>query len=185
MVHGLHNIKGDPAQDTRETAASGEYLHEQNAVSWRGSMRKTLVFLVVVGLVGAMFAGAADAGKKKKKKKRVERTVEVTYEGLAIGVGGVTGVCGTCTSVGTGPKDLFMSVKVEDDLNPGAGVRFSYDSDGDGTNDTGFNICGETSEPISLPGSVELTLFNYATYVDCPAGAAISGTAIVTFSNLP
>jgi hypothetical protein len=149
-------------------------------------MRKSLVILVLAGLVaGALIAGPAEAAKKKKKAKRIERTVEVPYEGLAIGVGGVTGACLTCTSVATGPDDLFMSVKVEDNVNPGAGVRFSYDSDGDGTNDTGFNVCGETSEPISLPGSVELTLFNYATYVDCPGGAAVQGKAVITFSNLP
>ena len=150
-------------------------------------MKRTLTILVTVGLVaGALFAGPAEAGKKKKKKvKRVERKVEVVYEGLAAGIGGVTGVCVTCTSVATGADDLFMSVEVQDDLNPGAGVRFSYDSDGDGTNDTGFNVCGATTDPLQLPGSVQLTMFNYATYVDCPAGAAISGKAIVTFSNLP
>ena len=150
-------------------------------------MRKSAVILVLAALVAAAsFAGPAEAGKKKKKKpKRVERTVEVVYEGAAVGVGGVTGVCATCTSVATGPDEIFMSVKVEDNINPGAGIRFSWDTDGDGTNDTGFNVCGETSEPISLPGGVELTAFNYLTYVDCPAGAAISGTAIVTLSNMP
>lgn len=149
-------------------------------------MRKSAVILVLVALVAAAsFAGPAEAGKKKKKPKRVERTVEVTYEGLAVGVGGVTGVCATCSSVATGPDEIFMTVKVEDDVNPDAGIRFSYDSDGDGTNDTGFNICGETSEPISLPGGVELTMFNYPTYVDCPAGFALSGKAIVTLSNMP
>jgi len=148
-------------------------------------MRKSMVILALAALVAASFAGPVDAAKKKKRPKRVERTVEVPYEGAAIGVGGVTGVCATCTSVVTGPGEIFMSVKVEDDVNPGAGIRFSYDSDGDGSNDTGFNVCGETSEPVSVPAGVELTMFNYLTYVDCPAGAAISGTAIVTLSNMP
>lgn len=50
-------------------------------------MRKSAVILVLVALVAAAsFAGPAEAGKKKKKPKRVERTVEVTYEGLAVGV---------------------------------------------------------------------------------------------------
>ncbi len=148
-------------------------------------MRKSAVILVLAALVAASFAGPAEAGKKKKKPKRVERTVEVAYEGLAVGVGGVTGACLTCSSVVTGPDEIFMTVKVEDDVNPGAGVRFSYDTNGDGTNDTGFNVCGETTEPISLPGGVDLTLFNYPTYVDCPAGFALSGKAIVTLSNMP
>lgn len=148
-------------------------------------MRKSAVILVLVALVAAAsLAGPAEAGKKKKPK-RVERTVEVVYEGAAVGIGGVTGVCATCTSLATGADELFMSVKIEDDVNPGAGLRFSWDTDGDGTNDTGFNVCGETTEPISLPGAVELTVFNYLTYVDCPAGAALSGTATVTLSNMP
>ena len=148
-------------------------------------MKKTLIVALAVGLLAGAIAGPAEAKKKKKKPKRIERTVEVAYEGLAIGVGGAAGTCVTCVALPTGAQDLFMSVVVEDDVNPGAGLRFSWDTDGDGTNDTGFNVCGATDEPLALPGSVEITIFNYATYVDCPGGAAVSGTAVVTLSNMP
>lgn len=150
-------------------------------------MRKSIVVLLTFGLVVGALAVPADAGKKKKKKpKRIERTIEVRYENPAFGSPNAGGACFGCPSFATAKNEVFMSIEVTDDVNPGAGSRFSWDTDGDGRNDTGFYVCGKTDEAVAIPGGVEITAFPYPVGTpDCPAAGAFSGTIKATFSNLP
>lgn len=147
-------------------------------------MKRIIVLALTAGLiVGGL--STADA-KKKKKPKRVERTMEYTYDQPSIGSPGVTGVT-LNPAIATGPDDLYVMVEQTDAVSPSPSVRFSWDTDGDGTNDTGITICGgKTDEPVALPGSVELGVFTYILPgPDCPTGFSTTGSITLTFSNMP
>lgn len=146
-------------------------------------MRRTLILILALGLVAGSIATAEAA--KKKKPKRVERSLEYTYQ-ASFGSPGVTGVT-LNPGIATGPDDLFVMIETTDDVSPVPSVRFSWDSDGDGSNDTGVNICGgKTEEPVPLPGSVELGVFTYILPgPGCPNGFSTNGTIKITFSNMP
>ena len=148
-------------------------------------MKRTLILMMVIGLVVGSVA-TAEAGKKKRKPKRVERTLEYRYDQPSIGAPGAGGVT-VNPGIATGPDDLFVSIETTDDVSPSPSVRFSWDTDGDGQNDTGVTICGGvTEEPVPLPGSVELGVFTYILPgPDCPTGFSTTGTIKVTFSNMP
>lgn len=148
-------------------------------------VKRTIAVALAVGmLAGAFSAAPAEAGKKKKK--RVERTVEARYENPAIGSSDIGGLCVGCASFATGPKDLYAMVEITDDASPTAGISFSWDTDGDGISDTGFEVCGKTEEPVPLPGSVTINAFAWVLPgTACPNGISTSGSIKVTFSNLP
>lgn len=150
-------------------------------------MRRTLILVLALALVAGAIAGPAAAGKKKKKKaKRTERTVSIRYDNPAIGspgVGGVTTIPGTANA----PGEIYMHVNQKDDVSPLPFVRVSWDTDGDGTNDTGVTICGgKTTEPIQMPGGVSMSIFPYAAPgPQCPTGFNTTGVVELTFSNMP
>ncbi len=150
-------------------------------------MKKTIVTLVTVGLVAGAFALPADAKKKKKKPVRVERVQESRYEFPAgIGSSSTGGGCLGCPSFPTGPGETFVKVEVTDDLTPKAGVSFSWDTDGDGISDTGFEVCGATDGWLEVPEGVTMTAFPWVLPgADCPDGSSTSGTIKVTFSSSP
>jgi hypothetical protein len=120
-------------------------------------MKKTLVLMLVAGLVVASMVGVADA---KKKKKRVERKVELAYQAPSPGISGVVGACLTvlgvegtaCIDVPTAGNEAFASVKVTDAT--GRPVPFDLAQDSD-PNNTGLEIfgsgCGETENPAGFP----------------------------------
>jgi hypothetical protein len=151
-------------------------------------MKKALIFALVIGLIAGSMAAPATAKKKKKKKPvKVERVMEARYE-FPAGIGSSTsgGACSGCPSFPNTDKERYVMVEVTDDLTPKAGVSFSWDTDGDGISDTGFEVCGATEEPIEIPPSVGMNAFPWiAPGADCPDGASTSGTIKVTFSNLP
>lgn len=149
-------------------------------------MKRLFVLLLVMGLIVGGLTTAEAAKKKKKKPKRVERELEYRYDQPAIGSPGLTGVT-LNPSIATGPEEYFMTVEQTDDVSPSPSVRFSWDTDGDGRNDTGFTICGgKTEEPVEIPGGVELGVFTYILPgPQCPNGFSTTGTLKITFSNLP
>jgi hypothetical protein len=154
----------------------------------RKAMKKTLVLLVALGLIAGSFAAPATAKKKKKKKPvRVERVVEARYEFPAgIGSSSIGGACSGCPAFPNSPDELYVAVEVTDDASPTAGVSFSWDTDGDGVSDTGFEVCGATDGFIEIPSSVSITAFPWILPgADCPDGVSTSGTIKVTFSNMP
>jgi hypothetical protein len=150
-------------------------------------MRRTVTALLVLGLIAGSLAAPAEAGKKKKKKpKKTTRTLEVRYDNPAIGSPGIGGFT-TTPGVTTAPKEVFVSVEQTDDISPLPFVRLAWDTDGDGTNDTGFTVCGgKTEEPAPIPGGIELNIFPYvAPGPQCPTGFNTAGTIKFTFSNRP
>lgn len=152
-------------------------------------MKRTIVLLLVLGLVAGALAVPAAAGKKKKKSKKpkkIERSVTVPYDTPAVGSPGVGGVS-TLTGIANSPEEVYLSVSQTDDVSPLPFVRVSWDTDGDGTNDTGVTVCGGTTEePIEIPGGISMSLYPYVLPgPDCPTGFNTTGTVELTFSNMP
>ena len=148
-------------------------------------MKKTLLVALALSLVAGALAMPAQAKKKKKKPVKVERVQEARYENPAIGTAGV-GACAGCPAFATGPGERYISVEVTDDALPIGSVNLSWDTDGDGTADTGVTVCGATEEPVEIPEGVSMTGFVFAVAgPECPGGGATSGTIKVTFSNMP
>ena len=148
-------------------------------------MKKTLIVALALSLVAGALAMPASAKKKKKKPVRVERVQESRYENPAIGTGGV-GACSGCPAVASGPGERYISVEITDDALPIAGVDLSWDTDGDGTADTGITVCNATEEPVEIPEGVSMTGFAFVIAgPECPGGGATTGSIKVTFSNMP
>ncbi|HWC14692.1 MAG TPA: hypothetical protein VG929_08855 [Actinomycetota bacterium] len=149
-------------------------------------MKKLLVLLMVLGLIAGSIA-TAEAGKKKKKKAPAPRVMEVRYENPAIGINGVGGVCSGCPQIAVGAEERFISVEVKDDVSPVPAMRFSWDTDGDGRNDTGVVVCGsKTDAPLEVPPGVSMTAFPYLLPGPaCPTGFAVSGSIKITFTATP
>lgn len=145
-------------------------------------MKKTVTSLVILGLAFGALVAPAEAGKKAAK-----RTMEVRYENPAIGSAATGGACLGCPTLPVGPKERFVSIEITDDVNPGAGVRFRWDNNGDGTSDGGFYVCGKTTAPLEIPSGVTLDAFPYigGGGPECPAGSATTGTIKATFSAKP
>ena len=149
-----------------------------------GAMKRILVLMMISSLVlGAVTT--AEAGKKKKKPK--PRTIELRYENPAVGSPGVGGVCSGCPEIVVGSNEYFVSVVIEDDFSPAPAMRFSWDTDGDGRNDTGFTVCGaETAEPVAIPPGITMNAFPYILPGPaCPTGFAVAGTIKLTFTSAP
>ena len=154
-------------------------------------MRKSIVVLLILGLVASLAVAPAQAKKKKAKT----RAVEYTYQAPSPGISGVVGACMTVAGVeGTACQDFptmanesFVKVVVEDAT--GLPTNFDVAQDLDGPEVPGLNIvasgCGESAEPIPVePGlAVRVTVVALGG-PDCP-GVATTGTVQATFSNLP
>lgn len=144
-------------------------------------------FLVLFMILGLIVGSIATAEAKKKKPKRVERVAEARYEApAAIGMGDAGGACVGCPSLPNGAGETWMKVEVVDDVLPIAGVELSPgDLDGDGFQDPGWFICGE-SEWIQVPEGVAMQSFPWAVSgTECPGGGATSGTIKITYSSSP
>lgn len=133
--------------------------------------------------------------KKKCKKKDSEefipgRVVEIQYTGSAIGSPDTP-----ATVYPTGPlfpvnfvpalDEVLVTIEIVDDVSPNASAGFSYDSDGDGLNDTGFDVCGSTPEPVEVIPGTQYNIFPYLLpSTGCTDAVATSGTIIVTFNKV-
>ncbi|MGH2730472.1 MAG: hypothetical protein ACRDJI_07660 [Actinomycetota bacterium] len=140
--------------------------------------------ILVLGLVAGSLV--APAAAKKKKPKKVERALEVRYDQPAVGSPGVGGVT-VQPSITSGVSEVYIAVEQTDDVSPLPFVRLAWDTDGDGTNDTGFTVCGgKTEEPMPIPGGTEISVFPYiAPGPQCATGFNTTGKIVFTFSNLP
>lgn len=153
-----------------------------------------------------------DEGKKKCKKKDKDsdsgepsdeepdeetpeggfaagRVVEITYTGSAIGSADTPAIypTGPLFPVNFIPAggEVLATIEIVDDASPNASAGFSYDSDGDGLNDTGFSVCGSTPEPVEVIPGTQYNIFPYLLpSTGCTDGVATSGTIIVTFNKV-
>lgn len=167
-------------------------------------MKKSLISLLVLGLLAGSLVGTAEAKKKHKKPPapaRVERVVEVKYQMPPIGVSGpsqvgAAGICpldldnpGNCVETPTTGDDMFVKVEVDDAAGQKvAGFLSQGDTNGDGVSDGYGTFCGSSADPIPVaaPG-VPLRVSFYAGVCDDNATPSLptTGTIKLTFSNLP
>ena len=145
-------------------------------------MRKIITVALSAALVvGAFGVPAAEAGKKKKSKPRVATAV---YDNPSIGSSDVGGLGIGIPSFGTAASENFMTVKITDSTGLPVPASVSWDTDGDGISDTGFEMCGETEEPMPIEGGNTINVFVWALpSTTCPVGTATRGTVEVTFSK--
>ena len=155
-------------------------------------------FAATADLQDSKVAAAAEKCKKKNKKKcpkPVEegfvpgRVVELTYEGPAIGGADTPAIniFGALAPVNfiPGPGETQALIEIVDNYSPKASAGFSYDSDGDGLNDTGIDVCGETPEPVEMLEGTQYNVFPYLLpSTSCTDGVATSGKIIVTFNKV-
>ncbi|MGH2753263.1 MAG: hypothetical protein ACRDLB_02415 [Actinomycetota bacterium] len=133
--------------------------------------------------------------KKGKKCKPVEegfvpgRVLELRYESSAIGSQDTPAIYpgGPLFPVNFVPgigEEMAM-IEVIDDFTPNASLGFSWDSDGDGLNDMGFDVCGKTEEPVAIEPGTQYNGFPYLLpSTTCSDAVATSGTIIITFNEV-
>ena len=133
--------------------------------------------------------------KNKKKCKKAStgfvpgRELELTYMGPAIGGADTPALnpWGLIAPVNfiPGAGETQAMIEIIDDLTPTASAGFSFDSDGDGLNDTTLDVCGETPEPVEVLPGMQYNVFPYLLpSTGCTDGIATSGTIIVTFNEV-
>ncbi len=157
-------------------------------------MKRTVVVLLVLGLLAGMTAAPAEAKKKKKKKpKRIERVVEIPYENPGIGVAPLGGYPVTFPSsgdIGLAAEELFFKIEVEDASGQNVwGFISQGDIDGNGVNDDGYgNFCGKHEEfqSIAQPGAPIIGIYAFSGLCDNGSPSVMTrGVVKITLSNLP
>jgi hypothetical protein len=144
---------------------------------------KKLVAVLVMITIAAAFVAVPTAQAAKKKAPQA-RKMKIRYENPAIGTAGAAG-CAGCPSVASGKGERFVKVEIVDDVSPIGYVDISYDTDGDGVNDTGITVCGSTEEAVEIPESTSFVIFPYVIPSPFCVGSSTAGTVKLTFSKLP
>ena len=144
-------------------------------------MRKIMTLVLSAALVaGAFGAPAAEAGKKKAKP----REATGAYANPAFGSSDAGGGCLGCPSFGTSTNENFVMVEFTDATGLPVPASVSWDTDGDGISDTGFEVCGTTPEPVPIDGGQTLNVFPWVLPSStCPTGTATEGTVKMTFTK--
>ena len=154
-------------------------------------MKRTLILMMVIGLVFGSIA-TAEAGKKKKKPAapvKTERTAQGSYTStLVIAAGNCTQMDAiNCPRIPSGSGETYLTAKITDANGLAVPVAVKADLDGDNATETLYGtFCGETSEPMLIDEGVEVTFWvgispDTAALV-CPP--ATTGTVDVKFSNM-
>jgi hypothetical protein len=156
-------------------------------------MKRSIVVILMMGLLaGSVLAAPAEA---KKKKKRVTREMEVPYSAPGFGTASASVGCspalGSCGNFAVGTNDKYLTVELIDQTGTPTAFSVAQDTEpGDATNTIETNhgtFCGTTGdEPIALVPGAEITVFIWA-WGDaaCPTGVGTTGTVKAVFSNLP
>jgi hypothetical protein len=155
-------------------------------------MKKSIVALLVLGLIFGSLVGSAEAKKKKKTKAPVKVTREV--QGTYVAPGGAAGNCTQtdgvgCMTIPSGAGEQYLSAKVTDAHGQPVAVAIKADLDGNGSTETLYGtFCGETAEPIQIQEGVEIIFWVGITPdtapIGCAPGEATNGTLDVTYSNM-
>jgi hypothetical protein len=152
-------------------------------------MKRSIVTLLVLGLIFGALVGAAEA-KKKKAKPRV---IEYHYQVPSPAVSGVAGFCLAgngvetgCNEIATSTREAYASVAVTDASGQPTNWYLAQDTD---TSNTGLEIfasgCGETAAPVPITPGLALRVQVAAVGgPDCP-GVATTGDVTVTLSAKP
>ena len=153
-------------------------------------MKRSLIVLMVLGLLAATVVTAEAKGAGRK---RVERTVEGSYGPFPAPVTGCNEPLGmfACLAVQTRPSESSFTAKVTD--VHGQPVFVEVDAFyADGSHEELGRFCGETSRPVFFSPGVHLEFFlavpNWPgeLHLECPANRVkTTGTISVTLSNLP
>jgi hypothetical protein len=143
-------------------------------------MKRFLVLFLILGLTVGSIA-TAEAGKKKKAPKPY--TMTGTYDSPAIGTAGAG--AGTPIGFTSSATNIFMSVEIADDTSPTPYGDFSWDTNGDGINDTGVTVCGTEAKDLQVPPNTQISAFMWALPSPFCPGFSTSGTITATFSATP
>lgn len=155
-------------------------------------MRKSVVVLLVLGLIFGALVGGAEA--KKKKTRKLQRVVEFNYTTASPGVSGIVGLClaalgvedSGCTDVATSTKEAYVMVEITD--ASGQPVNFDLAQDTDTSTpytDIFASGCGKTEAAIPITPGLPLRISTAtAGGPDCP-GVATTGSVKAVLSNLP
>jgi hypothetical protein len=150
-------------------------------------MRRSIVVMMVIGLLAGMVAAAPAEAKKRK----VTRKAQGTYQAPATVVGNCTQTDGIgCMTIPAGPKERYITATVTDAHGQPVVIEVTADLDGDIQTETSYgSFCGTTEDPIKIEPGVSLVFWvgraDNAAAEACLPGVATSGTLDVTFSNLP
>ena len=162
-------------------------------------MKKSIVVLLVLGLMAALAVAPAQAKKKKKPKVpvKVERVVEATYQAPGIGAtvnGAGGGICPfadpttqTCIEFPLQLGEKYVKVEITDASGGSvAGSVSQGDTDGDGIGNLYGQFCTAHPEPIAMesPSNALRVSFYAGGSPDC-VSTPTTGTIKVTFSNMP
>jgi hypothetical protein len=145
-------------------------------------MKKSMVILLVLGLVFGSLVGSAEAKKKKKAPKPY--TITATYDQPAIGTAGA-GVTLNAPSFVSSSTNIYLDLEIADTASPAPYADLSWDTDGDGVADTGITVCGTEAKDLVVPAGTTITAFMWAVPSPFCAGFSTSGTIKATFSATP
>ena len=160
-------------------------------------MKKSIVVLLILGLVAAFAAAPAQA--KKKKKVRTERVVEVPYTFGGVGVASPAATGGLCFTDETQPfgcktvpvmaGEAYVKIEVVDATGTSVpGFISQGDIDGDTIADGYGEFCGAHVEPMPLNDEVTpvgVSIYPGVCQDASGGGIPTTGTIIATFSNMP
>jgi hypothetical protein len=145
-------------------------------------MKRFVAVLAGLGLVGLSLMTASPA-------LAAERVVTAHYDAPAAGSATAGGGCPSqppqaasgCPSFPTNSNETSMSIEITDDGGSNVAASASWDTDGDGISDTGFDFCGKTDAPQPIPPGTVVNVFVWgAPSADCPDGHATTGDVKAT-----
>jgi hypothetical protein len=154
-------------------------------------MRKLLVTMLSIALIGGAIAAPAAQAKKPKKAQKVTEHGDYQSPSLVVLAGcantGAVG-CVTFTPAGTSLKWITVSVTDATGLPVAANImQPDGTTTGAAANDAQVaSFCGKTAAPVLINTSQEVHIWiSDAPDPSCAPAAATSGTVDVTFSTKP